>query len=481
MSIALEQVKHLPARHDQKRHAGERAVVGERTVEFIDSPEQWRVRRDDFYNWRQRERALPGESLEEFDLRMLCPAGKFLNSSVKDPELVYRGISRAELRSILATGVVSSRGYYNFSSEQGKTVYADNPSTALAYATTFAPTGWQPRTDRPSYVLQLRRSQAMEPDPVDGYLKSRTPVPKDDIIGVWEVRPKVDGRGGCMNDYVYTDITDYIQSGIIPSASKDPHRDLLERAIEQGQDVPAEVLRDYTARGKEVSRISLLPWYAVVAYKEACVRLKQPTDELPDYVIALSEGTASYEKRIRDAWEVLKADPTEDNARAFTQLMQVYSQQMWPEVLKRVLGVTELSQEQIDFLQEQLRIHHGYIRDSLLPDIIKSLASLDSLDYRATALYAGALWSVGSLATVMFDGANVRDLADLFMFVGPNDEATCTGERGCARHVGQVYTVAQILENDIVPGRFRCMTNCRHFLLPVASPLVEKHLPARHD
>jgi len=77
------------------------------------------------------------------------------------------------------------------------------------------------------------------------------------------------------------------------------------------------------------------------------------------------------------------------------------------------------------------------------------------------------LWGFGMLSTIVFDGIQLRDALSLFMFSGPNDERTCTGPRGCAQHVGQVYTVAQILLYDIIPGHMKCGGNCRHMLFPI--------------
>lgn len=219
-------------------------------------------------------------------------------------------------------------------------------------------------------------------------------------------------------------------------------------------------------------------WQFVTTYLGAAHSLKQD-DKLPDYILALTKGTLAYEQAIKAAWIDFKRNPTEANATKFAEFLKTYSGRHWPEVVKAVLGVPELSPQQQKMLEDALGEHHEYVMTSLLPDVLKAASAdnLNAMDHRAIFLYAGALWSFGLLATVMFDGLEVRDLADLFLFAGPNDDATCRGERGCEQYAGKVFTVAQILAENIIPGRLRCVTNCRHMLLPIASPLNKPKLP----
>lgn len=218
------------------------------------------------------------------------------------------------------------------------------------------------------------------------------------------------------------------------------------------------------------------PWWAIQVYKDLALQLKQEV-AIPDYVFKISSNTADYEKKIRELWDEFKENPTKENAERFAEYMKEYSRELWYDSLLDILGVDELTEKQQELLDEKLAEHHNYIEGSLLPDIIKGidkeLDSFDNFDYRVIFLYAGALWAFGFLGTIMFDGLSIRDLADLFIFVGPNDENTCVGERGCQKHVGKIYTVAEILARNIIPGNFKCLTNCRHILLPVMSPLGE--------
>lgn len=220
--------------------------------------------------------------------------------------------------------------------------------------------------------------------------------------------------------------------------------------------------------------MSFQPWKESLVFQEVALTLKEELP-LPDYVVRLSTGVAKYEETLRKLWEKFKQNPTESNTRNLSDFMKENSDKIWLETTLDVLGIDELTEPQEKLLRENLEEHHSYIDGSLYPDLIKGIVEgvedFSSLDYRVIFLYAGALWKFGFLATVMFDGLEVRDLADLFMFIGPKDEGTCRGERGCYQHVGKVYMVLEILEKQIIPGYMACLTSCRHMLIPIASPL----------
>jgi hypothetical protein len=220
---------------------------------------------------------------------------------------------------------------------------------------------------------------------------------------------------------------------------------------------------------------SISPWRTVEVMEHMAVALKQdaPTDPVNRRIAA---ATSRYEDAITELWEEFKMHPSEENAKVFADKLRDLGIELWPEAMIDILGIDdELTPDMRQVLDEQLTEHHGFIFESLLPDIVKELRegreAFNNFDFRVIFMYAGALWMFGSLATVMFDGLDMRDLADVFLFAGPNDENTCTGPDGCEQHVGKLYTVAQILAQNIIPGRFRCLTSCRHMLIPVASPL----------
>ncbi len=221
----------------------------------------------------------------------------------------------------------------------------------------------------------------------------------------------------------------------------------------------------------------LAPWTTLEIFEALAISLKQDID-MPDYILQIASGTSEYEKRIRELWEEFKKNPTEANAKKLAEEMKKSSSEIWPEVIAVILGLVlfDLTDEQREFIDRSLEEHHQYIDKSLLPDILDMLhkgLDLSKLDHRVVFMYAGALWSVSYFASILYDGISLRNLADLFIFLGPNDEETCAGPRGCKQYANKIYTVAQILAQNIIPGQLRCLTNCRHMLFPIASPLKE--------
>jgi len=141
-------------------------------------------------------------------------------------------------------------------------------------------------------------------------------------------------------------------------------------------------------------------------------------------------------------------------------------------ILFETLDISSMSPEQEEFLNSETEKQNAYWLGSLFPTLqkyIKEKKPLESLDYRTVILYAGAAWSFAFFSYVLFEGFGLRKKTDLFLFSGPDDENTCTGPRGCDQHVGKIYTVQQILDDDIIPGHLQCLTNCRHMLIPVES------------
>jgi hypothetical protein len=216
------------------------------------------------------------------------------------------------------------------------------------------------------------------------------------------------------------------------------------------------------------------PWDTLIIFKELSEQLKQKYP-LPAYTTRIATATSEYENFIRVRWEEFKLNPTEANAEKFIKAVIKYVQDNWQLYMADILGVdsNDLTQAQLDMLKSKVDEHIGYLSTSLLPDLIKAvrdgLDDFSKFDYRAIFLYAGALWSFGFLASVTFDGLQPRDAGDLFIFLGPDDENTCTGPRGCKQHVGKTYILAEIISGIIIPGYFRCLTSCRHILIPIVS------------
>lgn len=216
------------------------------------------------------------------------------------------------------------------------------------------------------------------------------------------------------------------------------------------------------------------PWKTIEVFKQLSEQLKA-TVPISETNLKITQYTTIYEDKLRELWEAFKKDPAKQKARELADFMKEHSAEIWAASALSILGLSQLTPQQQDLLDRQIAEHHDYIENSLLPDLLKAIAKgvtdFSNFDYRVIFLYAGALWAFGSLISVTFDGVNLRDAADLFLFAGPNDENTCEGERGCKQFANNIYTVAEILARQIIPGRLRCGTSCRHMLIPIASPL----------
>lgn len=222
--------------------------------------------------------------------------------------------------------------------------------------------------------------------------------------------------------------------------------------------------------------MKIQPWKTVEIFKQVSEHLKEDVP-LSSLNIKIAQATGFYEEKLRELWEDFKQDPTKAKARKLASYMVKHSKEIWTQSALTILDVDELSQEQEDLLEEKMEEHHGYINKSLLPDLLKALdagtTDFGNFDYRVIFLYAGALWAFGTLLSITFDGLEPRDAADLFLFAGPNDENTCEGDRGCKKHVGKTYMVSELIVDQILPGAMKCLTSCRHMLIPVASPINE--------
>lgn len=225
------------------------------------------------------------------------------------------------------------------------------------------------------------------------------------------------------------------------------------------------------------------PWVLLDVFRWAATKLKQEAP-VPKYVGAIADATSEYERQVRILWEAFKRAPTAANARRLADAMKRVSEEYWPEAAADILGldIEDMTSRQRRVVDEAIEEHSDFIDSSLLPDLLRVFSEggllepdqFNVFDHRILLMYPGALWSLGFLLTVTFDGTSLRDLADVFVFIGPHDELTCTGERGCAQFKNKPYTVAQIIAEQIIPGRLQCLTNCRDMLIPIASPFAEE-------
>lgn len=108
-----------------------------------------------------------------------------------DPALMYRGVSNAEMASIMSTGKVRSNGSYNMGDGQvGMTLYAADPTMALSYASSFAPPQAKPALGSPSYVIAVRRPGDEADDPrLPGEIPYPREISAEEIVSVVEIRP----------------------------------------------------------------------------------------------------------------------------------------------------------------------------------------------------------------------------------------------------------------------------------------------------
>lgn len=107
-----------------------------------------------------------------------------------DPDLMYRGMSFEEFQNFLKTGIIQSRGEYNFKGQEGLTYWATTPATAAYYGNAFAPTKFKPTFTRPAYVVAARRPDRTVHVPGTGENEIGVPGPthRKDVVAAWEGR-----------------------------------------------------------------------------------------------------------------------------------------------------------------------------------------------------------------------------------------------------------------------------------------------------
>lgn len=212
------------------------------------------------------------------------------------------------------------------------------------------------------------------------------------------------------------------------------------------------------------------PWRNAEIYRQSALILKEE-EPFPPYVQVIIDYVSQYEDTLRDLWEKFKQNPTIEMARQLGSLIKEAVGEIWRSMFMELLNIDWLPKTHYEFWDKETRTHYGYIDNSLVPDLIEEIekgrTNFLPFDYRVIFLYAGALWSFGFSSIIRFEGYEFRKLTDLYVFAGPDDENTCEGERGCSNYVDKVFTVAEIINQNIIPGKMKCLMNCRHMLLPV--------------
>ena len=115
----------------------------------------------------------------------------------RDPELMYRGMSDAEMRNILRTGIIESKGRYNIGSEQeGLTYFDRTPQSAESYSSSFAPRQHKPTFDKPAFVVAAKLPPESRIRNVQGTGNTEVgvigPTSMDDVASIF--RGKVVGQ-----------------------------------------------------------------------------------------------------------------------------------------------------------------------------------------------------------------------------------------------------------------------------------------------
>jgi hypothetical protein len=211
-----------------------------------------------------------------------------------DPEFIYRGISAEEMRDILRTKRVKSRGTYNIApEEQGMTLFADNADSAASYAGGFAPTQFKPTPTHPGFVLKVRREgidvRKVKPD--SDYLMTPDIIPIDAIEEVWQVRPYAQQIMSGSLTAELAPVGTWTSGGGNFAGGRLVYRPVSPWSIDlqQGYSEAAVrvLLRDATPHGGEIFRASTLEEFFGNVLQET----RDYFDRVEDAVVGLEAGT----------------------------------------------------------------------------------------------------------------------------------------------------------------------------------------------
>jgi 8-oxo-dGTP pyrophosphatase MutT (NUDIX family) len=109
---------------------------------------------------------------------------------LKDPDVIYRGMSAEEYEALKTSGVTKSKGGYNIGSDQeGLSYWTTDPEMANSYANSFAPWQQKPTFEKPAYILAMKRPKPEETKHVEGTGEAEVgvnrAVQKDEILSAW--------------------------------------------------------------------------------------------------------------------------------------------------------------------------------------------------------------------------------------------------------------------------------------------------------
>lgn len=197
----------------------------------------------------------PGESVDSYMLRTSGEAGRFLRNPQRVEGKLYRGMSRAELKSAIKSNAIQSKGYGSFSTQKGETHFTDYPASATSYATGFAMRGWKPRENRPAYVVEVNRGSQFKENAV-GEFYSDAPTPMSEVTRVWEITPKGSESDikGSFAGYTYKDVTDQFVKQSMPLPAEQARAAPTKQPWEMTRDELADAVRVGNKQELETAR-----------------------------------------------------------------------------------------------------------------------------------------------------------------------------------------------------------------------------------
>lgn len=208
-----------------------------------------------------------------------------LNNLVR-PNHAYRGMTSAEFEAtVKGQGHIQSRNDSSFSSEG--TSFSERPEDAESYVNSGRD---DPRkTGKPTYLVEVARSSALEPNR-QGYLYAREPIASKDITRIWEMR----------------DVGGKVQASEIPvpqsPTSANPEPKVDEATGGQRGQLPSGEREPLTRQGNSSVEAQVVkPWEMTPAQIEEEYQRKKAEDDNLEASILGPELAKKYDRLQRKA------------------------------------------------------------------------------------------------------------------------------------------------------------------------------------
>ena len=238
------------------------------TVEIsIESPRTESVIEQTYYNDYDENKEFPRN--RTYDSSIIDENGEIVDDRYSFPDEVfsrdavdgflYRGVSAAEMRNILANGYIESNGSMNFNFQQGQTIFANNPGQAESYAGGFAPWAYRPTYEEPNYIIEIIRPEGLtETNGNEVAIEGR--IPTSHITRIWELRLAQERAGSASIIYDSTIIPENDVYTMQNGSSQAPAQWYLTREVSQneiiGNDI--ETANDIATEATTESSVSAL-------------------------------------------------------------------------------------------------------------------------------------------------------------------------------------------------------------------------------